>query len=73
MSDVKWITAVIKQRPKDQYILKWGNNIDNSSIGQIYKISKDNFGFEKYLSILSKKFGNFLSNSGHRTTIYLLK
>jgi hypothetical protein len=56
MSDVKWITAVIKQRLKDQYIQKWANDIDNSSKGQIYKIFKHNFGFEKYLSILSKNF-----------------
>ena len=56
MSDVKWITAVIKQRLKDQYIQKWANEIDISSKGHIYKIFKHNFGFEKYLSLLSKKF-----------------
>lgn len=52
----KWISAAIKQRLQDQFIQKWAKDIDNSSKGQIYKIYKQKFGFEKYLGILTKKF-----------------
>jgi hypothetical protein len=51
MSDVKWITAVINERLKDQYIQKWENDIDNSSKGQIYKKFQQNFGFQKHLPV----------------------
>lgn len=44
---VKWISAAIKQRSKGQFIQKWTKVINNSSKGQIYKIYKLNFGFEK--------------------------
>jgi hypothetical protein len=39
MYDIKWITAVIKQKLRDQHIQKWVNDIDNSSKVQIYKFS----------------------------------
>lgn len=40
---------------QDQFIQKWAKDIDNSSKGQIYEIYKQEFGFEKYLGILTKK------------------
>ena len=46
--------------------------MNNSSKGQIYKNFKVNFGFEKYLSILSKKFWKTLvkfRTTNHRLPI----
>lgn len=74
-SNIKNITCIKynnKQRLQDQFIQKWANDIDNSSKGQIYKIYKENFGFEKYFSILTKKFWKPLikfRTSNHRLPI----
>lgn len=48
-------SAAIKERLQDQFIQKWAKDIDISSKCQIYKIYKQNFGFENYFSILTKK------------------
>ena len=45
-----------KQRLKDQFIQKWSTDIDSSSKGHTYRIFKSIFGYEKYLSILTRKF-----------------
>ena len=46
----------VEQRLKDQCIQKWQSDIRESSKGQIYNISKTEFGPEKYLNLLPKKF-----------------
>lgn len=53
--NVKWISAIVKQRLQDQYIQKWSSEIHDSSKGQIYKIFKKNFSYENYINILSYK------------------
>ncbi|XP_061167256.1 uncharacterized protein LOC133176104 [Saccostrea echinata] len=58
--DRNWVLAAVKQRLSDQFIQKWHSDINNSSKGQIYKIFKSDFGFEKYLSILPSKLQKIL-------------
>ena len=41
--NVKWI----KQTLQDQFIQKWSSDVNNSSKGQMYRIYKQNFDFEK--------------------------
>ena len=56
--NVKWITSIIKQTLQDQFIQKWFSDVNNSSKGQMYRICKQNFGFENYLNKLSPKIRN---------------
>ena len=70
--NVKWITNLVKQRLKDQFIQKWSNDINSSSKGHTYKIFKPIFGYEKYLDILPSKFRKILvkfRTSNHRLPI----
>lgn len=53
--NVKWLSAIVKQRLQDQYIQKWSSEIHNSSKGQIYKIFKKNFSYENYINLLPHK------------------
>ena len=52
----KCLKTSVEQRLKDQYIQKWQSDIRESSKGQIYNIFKTEFGPEKYLNLLPKKF-----------------
>ena len=53
---VKWITSIIKQTLKDQFIQKWCSDVNNSSKGQMYRICKQ------------KKMGDFIEPGTHRST-----
>lgn len=67
--NIEWLSATVNQRLKDQFMQIWSNDINCSSRGQVYKILKPYFGFEKYLDILPvklrKKFIKFRT-SNHR-------
>ncbi|XP_056016752.1 uncharacterized protein LOC130053469 [Ostrea edulis] len=68
----KWITNIVKQRLQDQFIQTWSSDMFNSSKGKIYRTFKIDFGPEKYLEKLSKKFrANFLKfrTTNHRLPI----
>ena len=70
--NVKWITNLVKQRLKDQFIQEWSNNINSLSKGHTYKIFKPVFRHEKYLNILPTKFREILDKfrtSNHRLPI----
>ena len=56
--NVKWITSVIKQTLHDHFIQKWSSDVNNSSKGQMYRIYKQNVGFENYINKLSQKLRN---------------
>lgn len=58
--NIKWLKAIVDQRLKDQYIQKWQSNMRDSSKGLFYSIFKTEFGFEKYLALLPKKFRTIL-------------
>ena len=53
--NAKWLSAIVNQNLKDQFIQKWSNDINSSSKGQIYRIFKTNFGFESYIKNLHPK------------------
>lgn len=56
----KWIKNAVAQRLKDQFIQTWSNDMFNSSKGKIYRTFKLDFGCEKYLEKLPKKFRTIL-------------
>ena len=56
--NVKWITSVMKQTLQDQFIQKWSSDVNKSSKGQMYRIYKQNFGFESCINKLSTKLRN---------------
>lgn len=70
--NIKWLTATVKQRLKDQFVQIWSNDINCSSRGHVYKILKPNFCFEKYLDILPVKLRKKLikfRTSNHRLPV----
>lgn len=71
---VKWASAAIRGLYKSSLFKKWANDINKSSKSQIYKVYKQNFGFE-YLSILTKKIWKPLItiHSEHQISVYQLK
>ena len=58
--NVSWITNAVKQRLQDQFLQTWSSDIDNSSKGHIYKIFKQNFVIEKYITELTPKYRNII-------------
>ena len=56
----KWIKNAVAQRLKDQFIQTWSNDMFNSSKGKINRTFKLDFGCEKYLEKLPKKFRTIL-------------
>lgn len=59
---IKWITTIVNQRLKDKFVKIWSNDINCSSRGDVYKILKPKFGFEKYLDILPVKLRKKIKN-----------
>lgn len=55
--NIKWLDTTVNQRLNDQIIQIWFSDVlvNSSSSSQVYKFLKPNFGFEKYINILSLK------------------
>ena len=49
--NITWFKTKINTVLKDQYLQKWRSDMNDSSKGQYYRISKENLEFEKYLDI----------------------
>ena len=47
-----WFKNLVKQRLQDQFTQKWNEEINNSELYYNYRMFKEHFKFEKYLSIL---------------------
>jgi hypothetical protein len=43
------LKCIVKQNLTDQYIQNWFNQIENSSMGELYGIFKNEFNLDKYL------------------------
>ena len=52
----RWVSSVISQSLKDQFIQKWHSDLNESSKGLCYRIYKTTFSIESYLVNLPRKF-----------------
>ena len=57
--------SLVKRKLQDQFIQSWLSKINNNELFYNYRLFKDNFGFEKYLTILPTKLA--LSMTKFRT------
>jgi hypothetical protein len=53
--------ALIKNRLQDQFVQTWHSEINNNDFFYNYRMFKENFEFEKYLSILPSNLANAIT------------
>ena len=73
---VERFKAIVKQRLQDQFLQRWGQEVYENAICLNYRIYKDEFMFENYLTILSPRQRTILlrfRTSNHRLPIQILR